>query len=172
LADGVVERAYAASRSEGVIDLRARRYMIDFGAYAELYADGRQWGGRSGRSLASLSPDTKHVRETPWRLLDLVGAIRAAHEIDREEIRGEICTRFTADVATDRLTTTLPAGWLDDPAGPRLEVWIAEHYVRRVRVHAEQRTQTLELWDIGTPTDALDWARLPTFRSDERADAA
>jgi hypothetical protein len=47
----------------------------------------------------------------------------------------------------------------------RPEVWISEGSIRRVRVNAEARTQALELGDLGTDIDALDWSRLPAVES-------
>ena len=41
---------------EGVIEPGSGRYMIDFGAYAELFDGDRLFGGRSGRALATLEP--------------------------------------------------------------------------------------------------------------------
>jgi hypothetical protein len=43
--------------AEGVIDFRHRRFMLDYGHYARLYADGKEWSGRSGRPLSTLPPD-------------------------------------------------------------------------------------------------------------------
>jgi hypothetical protein len=43
--------------AEGVIDSRQRRFMVDYGHYARLYADGKEWRGRSGRRLSTLPPD-------------------------------------------------------------------------------------------------------------------
>lgn len=38
--------------AEGVIHLEERRYMLDYGSYARLYAAGKEWHGRSGRRLS------------------------------------------------------------------------------------------------------------------------
>jgi hypothetical protein len=53
----MIKNAAKARSAEGVIDLQKRRYMIDFGAYAVLQTDGKEWGGRSGRSLSTLQAD-------------------------------------------------------------------------------------------------------------------
>ena len=45
------------------------------------------------------------------------------------------------------------------------EVWLDDCHVRRLRFAAENRTDTLELWDLGVALDDLDWSRLPTFRT-------
>ena len=41
---------------EGFFEPRAERYMLDFGAYAQIFADGKLFSGRSGRSLDTLRP--------------------------------------------------------------------------------------------------------------------
>ena len=63
-------------------------------------------------------------------------------------------------------------------------VWIDGQHVRQVEIQIplppSQRQQhgsqpfspillTLELWDFGVPVDALDWSRLPAFRSRRHA---
>ncbi|MEA2512675.1 MAG: hypothetical protein QOJ59_2162, partial [Thermomicrobiales bacterium] len=48
---------FRRQEAEGVIDLAQRRYMLDYGHYARLFADGREWDGRSGRLLSTLPPD-------------------------------------------------------------------------------------------------------------------
>ena len=139
--------------------------MLDMGAYAELYADRQLWGGRSGRSLSTLGGTAdKFRRPTPIWLLDLLDATCAASEADREAVRGTSCRRFTVRVDVDRVSAAFTADWLDDPDAPQLEAWIDGDHLRRVRAYVEHRTQTLELWDIGTPVDDLDWTRLPIFR--------
>jgi hypothetical protein len=50
-----------------------------------------------------------------------------------------------------------------------VEVWLDRSHVRRVRFKDEQRVETVELWDFGIPLHALDWTRLPTFRSPKEA---
>jgi hypothetical protein len=47
-------------------------------------------------------------------------------------------------------------------------VWIDNQHVRRVRFcegRGPQSALTVDLYDFGTPTNHLDWSRLPTFRS-------
>jgi hypothetical protein len=49
------------------------------------------------------------------------------------------------------------------------EVWLDDSHIRRVRFVSERRIESLELWDFGASLEGLDWTRLPTFRSPERA---
>jgi hypothetical protein len=66
--------------AEGIIDLAGRRYMLDYGSYAQLYAEGKQWHGRSGRALSTLPPETDVV-PTPLWLLDLLLGVTEAQEV-------------------------------------------------------------------------------------------
>lgn len=60
---------------EGVLEPSAERYMVDYGSWAVLYRDGEFYGGRSGRSLATLDPwRTFHRDELP-----LAAQIAARH---------------------------------------------------------------------------------------------
>jgi hypothetical protein len=162
----VVKATSAARTADGVIEFHARRYMIDYGHYAVLHAGGQEWGGRSGRSLASLLA-RKDAHPVPFWLLDLLDGVSAASEADHQEVRGAPCRRFTANVDGGHASVVLPSSWLDDPGGLQLEVWVDQNDVRRISLHADHRTQTPELWDIGQRVDDLDWTHLPTFRSSE-----
>ena len=46
--------------AEGILDMTARRYMLDYGNFARLYADGQEWHGRSGRAIATLPVRYRH----------------------------------------------------------------------------------------------------------------
>ncbi|MEA2581937.1 MAG: hypothetical protein QOF33_22, partial [Thermomicrobiales bacterium] len=78
---------FRRQEGEGVIDLAQRRYMLDYGHYARLFADGREWDGRSGRLLSTLPPDTDAL-PTPLWLLDLLVGITETRDADTEEVRG------------------------------------------------------------------------------------
>jgi hypothetical protein len=57
----------------GVLDLRQRRYAIDWGNYSVIYENGRQWGGRPGRLRSRSSSE---ARPTPLWLIDMLhGAV-------------------------------------------------------------------------------------------------
>ena len=46
-----------------------------------------------------------------------------------------------------------------------IEVWIDDQHIRRVRFSQDMRIDTLELWDVGSPLEGLDWTRLQAFPS-------
>jgi hypothetical protein len=157
--------------AEGFLDLAARRYMIDYGSYARLFADGREWGGLSGRELATLPPEHEVV-PTPLWLVDVVAGITSAEEVAGEDVRGERCRHFVAETDLSQASRATPGG-VAAPTVGRFEnllalpihVWLDESHVRRVRRASSDRIETVELWDFGAPLAALDWTRLPTFRT-------
>lgn len=162
--------------AEGVIDLQHRRYMLDYGSYARLYADGREWDGRSGRLLSTLPPDERRLPTPLWLLDVLVGATAAIDE-GTDDVRGTTCRRFTATVDLSRASKVTPSGVavpslvgrFEDLLALPVEVSVDDEYVRRVCFRREYGTETLELWDFGLALDDLDWTHLPTFRSGEAA---
>jgi hypothetical protein len=161
--------------AEGVLDLAARRYMLDYGSYARLYAEGRRWDGRSGRALATL-PAAEHELPTPLWLLDVLAGLNAADDAGTEAVRGAACRRVAATADVSRASAATPGGVavptrarFEDLLALPVEVWLDDAHIRRVRFRFEDRTETLELWDFGLPLDDLDWSRLPTFRSPENA---
>lgn len=163
--------------AEGVIDLQGRRYMLDYGSYARLYSNGKEWSGRSGRRLCTLPPDEQEL-PTPLWLLDILAGLTAATEEGAEHVRGTACRRFSATVDVSRASKVTPGGVAVPPLGRfedllalPAEVCIDHEHVRRVRFRPEHRVETLELWDFGVSIDELDWSRLPTFRSPEEAAA-
>jgi hypothetical protein len=160
--------------AEGVLDLDRRRYMLDYGSYARLYADGKEWDGRSGRRLVTLTTDVDVV-PTPLWLLDVLAGVTAATDEGTEDVRGTPCRRLTAtiDVSASKLTpggVAVPTlARFEDLLALPVEVWADDRHVRRVRFRPEHRTETLELWHFGVPLDDLEWTCLPTFRSPEEA---
>lgn len=137
--------------AEGVIDLRARRYMFDYGSYARLYADGKEWDGRSGRPLSTLPPDDREL-PTPLWLLDLLAGLTSAADERADHVRGTPCRCFTATVDIGRASKLAPGGVavpalgrFEDLLALPIEVCIDDRHVRRVRYRAEERTETLEL---------------------------
>jgi hypothetical protein len=159
-ARGVVNRSFASRNAEGVIDLRSRRYML-FGAYAQLYADGRLWGGAPGRSLSTLSGDA-HADATPLWLWELLDDVNDASQTDCAQVRGAQCRHLTASLNSRGASQMLPSRWCEDADALRPEIWIDENdHIRRIRVHADDRSQTLEFWEIGAEVAGLDWTRLP-----------
>lgn len=167
--------------AEGVIDMAERRYMLEYGSYARLYADGKEWDGRSGRRLVTLPPNPDEV-PTPLWVLDILAGFTAGSETGPEDVRGTPCRHLTGTTDLSRASQATPGG-VAVPARKRFEdllalpvdVWVDDTHIRRVRFTSEHptghRSETLELWDFGVQLDDLDWTRLPTFRSPEQAGA-
>lgn len=160
---------------EGVIDLAGRRYMLDCGSYAQLYAEGKQWHGRSGRPLFTLPPETDVVPSPLW-LLDLLLGATEARDVGADELRGTPCRHLCASTDLSKASRETPGGLavrtlgrFEDLLAMPVEVWIDSTHVRRVRFKGEHGVETVELWDFGIPVDGLDWTRLPTFRSPKEA---
>ena len=95
--------------AEGVIDLERRRYMLDYGSFALLYAEGKEWSGRSGRLLSTLPPFELELPSPLW-LLDILTGLTAATDDGAEEVRGTPCRRFTATVDLSRASKLTPGG--------------------------------------------------------------
>lgn len=171
--------------AEGFLEPTAGRYMIDYGSYAEICAEGVTFGGRSGRSLQTLNPSSRQEGDVLWLLRLLPGTTDARLE-GAETLRGASCREYTvsADVARAAAAagrTGLPAPSGVDPGRPPalvLTVWIDGQHIRRVRFEdrapkdlkapqggSTAKVLTLELWDFGVPVQELDWSRLPNFRT-------
>lgn len=166
------------------MDVAGRRFMLDYGSYARLYADGQLWHGRSGRRLATLPahelpPDATPA--TPLWLLDLVAGIFEASDTGGgQEVRGAACRHLSATTDLSRATKATPGG-IGVPARKRfedllsmpVELWLDDTHIRRVRFSSqeanEHRSEALKLWDFGVALDEFDWTRLPTFRSPDEA---
>jgi hypothetical protein len=167
---------FRRQEAEGVVDFATRRYMLDYGSFARLYADGKEWSGRSGRALSTLPPDSDAV-PTPLWLLDLLAGVTEADDRGTEEVRGTLCSQIATKSDLSRASHATPGGVavpevgrFEDLLSLPAEVWLDDTHIRRVRFSGERRTDTVELWDFGASVDDLDWTRLPTFRSqqDER----
>lgn len=167
----VVKTEAAALDAEGVIDFRRRRYMLDFGAYAVLCDEGREWDGASGRRLATLRTE-KPTQMSPLWLPDLLDGVRSATEVGVDTVRGASCRHFEVDVdpshAVGVLSDARPSGSVE----PTVDVWVDDVHVRRIHARSRARAETLggrsfslELWDFGLAVDQLDWTRLPAFRA-------
>jgi hypothetical protein len=164
--------------AEGIIEPPTRRHMVDFGSYAELYKDGKRWGGRSGRSLATLEPwpEARGQIDLWWLLDALRGTVEARLE-GEEALHGVPTRRIAARVDLARASALAPRG-LQVPSVARFEelaalpltVWIDREHVRRARFEEGDHgatTLTLDLLEFDPATADVDWDRLPTFRSPE-----
>jgi hypothetical protein len=149
--------AFFHQAGEGFAEPAAGRYLIDYGGYAEMYIDGRHFGGPSGDPLQARHRKHRPPKQAhdPLGLLRLLLGPADAHRADDEMLRGTLCR-----------TIFVRAGEAE------LIVWIDDEHIRRIQ--AEDRAAngrssvskilTLELWDFGVPVDSLDWSRLPSIR--------
>src|SRR4051794_40913246 len=161
--------------AEGIIEPPQRRHMIDFGSYAEVYKDGKRWGGRSGRAVATLDPWPPDRQIDLWWLLDaLRGTTDAALE-GHEAMHGAQTRRVAAHVDLARASELAQVG-LHVPSVESFEqlsalpftVWIDDRHIRRVRFREGDmapNTLTLDLVEYDPGSGDLDWERLPPFRS-------
>lgn len=159
----------------GFIEPGRGRYMIDCGAFALLFADGKLLSGRSGRPLRTLPPHPVRAQQEKvfWLLKLLPGTTNARQEAS-ETLHGTVCQKLAAHVDMARASAASGAG-LHSPAVERFEdlqalpvtVWIDGQHIRRIEFQPTGPSQltALDLWDFGVPVDELDWSRLPTFRS-------
>jgi hypothetical protein len=169
--------------SEGFVEPAAGRYMIASGRYAEIYLDGRRFGGRPGRPVRTLHgyprsgwepsrqerPGQDWSGEVLW-LLRLLSRTCAADPAGHERVRGTPCRKLAARVDPGELTVSTDGD---------LTVWIDGEHVRRIQLKRRRtlpgsadesgfgvfREVTLELWDFGVSVSELDWSRLPSFRT-------
>jgi hypothetical protein len=172
--------AFGQMLGEGFAEPARGRYMIDFGSVAKLYAGGKTFRGRSGRSVEAVHPlrGGHRVGEVLWLLQLLPGTVDASPD-GTEMIRGTACRRLAVHVDLERASAASGEG-LRPPPVERFEelralsatVWIDGQHVRRVRFEGGppvRQRATLDLWEFGVPVGQLDWSRLPTFRSPGRS---
>jgi hypothetical protein len=174
-------KAFGPNAGEGFLEPAARRYMIDFGHYAQLCKDGVTFGGRSGRPLHTLRPSSRHEGDVLW-LLRLAAGASEAHPEDLETLRGTLCRKYAVRSEIERAAAASGPTALHTPLGitsPQpeavaLTVWIDEQHIRQIRFEdrvgrgeggSGAKILTLELWDFGVPVHDLDWSRLPTFQT-------
>ena len=143
---------------EGVLEPAAGRYLIDYGGYAQLLADGKRFGGASGHPL-----QPRHQDRRPWEqpddplgFLRMLRQVTAARYAGDELVRGAMCRKVNVRADSAELTV-----WIDDDHIRRIQ---SAEYASSAHSTAA-RTQTLELWDFGPADGSLDWSRLPSFRT-------
>lgn len=168
--------AFGQRLGEGFAEPARGRYMIDFGSRAQLYAAGKRFFGRSGRSVEEARPlrAGQRVGEVFWLLWLLPGTTDASLD-GTEMIRGTACRRLAAHADMERASTAggnglrpPPVDRFEDLRAVPVTVWIDGQHVRRVRFEDGPPLRlraTLDLWEFGVPVGELDWSRLPTFRS-------
>lgn len=152
-------------RGEGFLEPAAGRYQVDFGGYAVMFFEGKEFGGKSGHPLQArnLHPRALEKPDHPLRLLGLLQGVTSARHVGDETLRGTPCR-----------TTVVRSG----PA--ELTVWIDDKNIRQIQTEERGSDEdasvtmrrpsvtirrTVELWDFGVSVDKLDWSRLPSLRS-------
>ena len=142
----------------GFIDLAGGRYLVDFGSYAQALVDGRRFGGLSGEPLGpryELRPH-KFRRDNPLDALRKLQGATTARWTGEERVRRTTCRVAMVTAGSDEFTV-----WVDGQRILRFRT-VERGTGRFVRA---TKTETVELWDFGVPVDALDWTRLPSFRT-------
>jgi hypothetical protein len=147
----------------GFIEPAAGRYLVDFGAYAQMLVDGRRFGGLSGEPLGPRYEIRPHRfrRDDPFDALRKLQRATAARWAGTEQVRSTTCRVITATVGADEFTV-----WIDGQHVQRFQT-VERGSGRHSRA---TKTETVELWDYGVPTGELDWSRLPAFRTDRSGD--
>jgi hypothetical protein len=163
--------ALAGTRATGVIEFATRRYMLDYGGYAEMDAgDGRRTGRSGEPPVAAPLEVTASYNVPPW-LLDLARGITDVEDAGAEEIRGRMCRRLAGprrptpcrrrDVALARAPARRPYSDLERlslSCGSRPMAMAAAALRRRGgRRHARPDRPRIE--------PPRDWSRLPDFGS-------
>jgi hypothetical protein len=156
-------------RAQGVLDLQHRRYMLDHGGYARLGTDGTEQAGPPGTVIKTCSAEEPNP-PTPLWLIDVLTGLIDATAVGTDTVRGTPCTRLQATVDLSQASRINPGAvavpalnTFEDALALPIEVWTDHQHLRRVRFSQDIRTDTLELWDIGTPLGDLDWTRLQAF---------
>ena len=159
---------------EGILEPANGRYMIDFGSYAEIRADGKTFAGRSGKRVEPVNLDRKKD-DILWLLALVRGVTRATVETE-EVLHGTPCRRMACSVdmaaasATGEGPRTPPVDHFEQLRALPITVWTEPEYIHQIHFDDPEgqeldRQLTLELWDFGTASGELDWSRLPTFRT-------
>jgi hypothetical protein len=144
----------------GFIEPAGRRYLIDFGGYAQVLFDGRRFGGLSGQPLGPRHEQRphRHRRDDPLDGLGKLQRATAARWAGTEQVRWTTCRVVVVVTTADDDEFTV---WIDDEHVRRFQT-VERGSGRSSRVTS---TETVELWDFGVAVDSLDWSRLPSFRT-------
>jgi hypothetical protein len=154
---GMLRESFLHSAGVGFAEPTADRYQVDYGGYAQLYADGQLRGGPSGAPLraGNRSRGTEPVSDL-LGLLRLLRGVTQARYTGEETLRGMPCRMAAVQAGSDTYL-----------------VWIDDEHVRQVQYerHGGSRragswtvTTAFELWDFGVQPDSLDWSHFPRFR--------
>jgi hypothetical protein len=169
IGDAVVKRMvpgmpsfYDGVRQEGFVEPAAGRFQVYWGGgYTTISIDGQQFFGRPGELVKDhpAPGDDSGVDEFLGGLGELRGATGARFS-GEDVVRDAPCRVIAVEIGSRELT-----------------VWVDDVHIRRVREeHVESSAWlralwgsvwaqgTVELWDFGIDTAALDWSRFPDSR--------
>lgn len=153
---------------EGFIEPARGRYMIDYGSFALLLADGKLGVGRPGRPLRSAA--TLPAEIWPVQVLWLLRLLPAATDARLEgsgTLHGTVCQKLAAHLDMARALATTVGG-VRTPAGERhgdlkglpVTVWIDGQHVRRIEF---QHSLSPSLRQHAQPSESQQ-PRSPTLR--------
>jgi hypothetical protein len=143
----------------GFAEPAAGRYQVDYGGYAQLYADGRLWGGPSGAPLraGNRGRAAEPASDDLLGLLRLLRGVTQARYAGEETLRGVPCRTAAVQAGSDVYL-----------------VWIDGEHVRQIQHERDGSSRcggsrtvtvtTFELWDFGARADPLDWSHFPRLR--------
>jgi hypothetical protein len=162
-AKSVLRRVGATSgEGSGVLDLRRRRYAIDWGNFAVVYENQRQWQGvPGGRRVGSGSP----ARPVPLWLIDMLAGV-----VDASDEEGTTGRHLRVVVDFERAADEIAGLYVPraspalDPRAVAAEVWISQGLIDRVALAAESNKHSLALSRHGVSLDDFDWDSLPKLR--------
>jgi hypothetical protein len=144
----------AGRQGEGFIEPPTGRYQVYWGGYATVVTGGRQFFGRPGEPVEehpAAPDDDEGEEEEPLLepLADMRGAASARFS-GEDIVRGTPCRVIAAETGSREFTV-----WVDDVHVRQMSSKSATPSLWGT-VTAEV---TLELWDFGVATEALDWSR-------------
>jgi hypothetical protein len=153
----------------GVMEFEPPRYLMDFGHYAVIGREGREWKGRSGRDLASLRAAPQSHGQPTW-LVALAGGVVEAIEQKRPTDDGaERCYDAIADLrragARSEMDLALPPRrTLDELARLDVRLCVDDNRLRRVTFTDSYVVVSVELTAFGVKPPST-WDRLPELRT-------
>jgi hypothetical protein len=148
-----MEMSVGGMLGEGFIELPTGRYQLYWGGYATVVTGGRQFFGRPGELVEEHpTSDSEAGEDSLLEPLENMRGAASARFSGEDVVRGTPCQVITAVTSSREFT-----------------VWVDDIYIRRI---SEKTTRpslwgtiraevTLELWDFGAATEALDWSRFP-----------
>jgi hypothetical protein len=160
----------------GVVDFRAWRCAVDFGAFALVFDQGRLWQGASGSRLSELGDPLTPWAPTPLTLVAFAEAAVDATETGTEVIAGEEHLRLAAIADLGALPAShrplpMPPEVLPDPGRVPFDAFLTHSgSLRRLRWQSayqpSSKWKTWEELDFVGLADSIevDWTRMPVYQ--------